>query len=129
MALITLYWVCLESAAPIATVDTVPDGATVRPSDRGVAWDEQMSVEVYVIRSRENGRRYAGITKSIGERLRTHARQETRAGQMLGRFEVIHREEFADYAAARRREKFFKSGQGRQWLDERFGVHRSNRDG
>ena len=41
---------------------------------------------------------------------------------MLGRFEVIHREEFPDHATARVREKFLKSGQGRKDLDERFPV-------
>jgi hypothetical protein len=30
----------------------------------------------------------------------------------------LHIEEFADYKSARKREKFLKSGQGREWLNE-----------
>jgi predicted GIY-YIG superfamily endonuclease len=60
------------------------------------------------------------ITARLGARLRTHARGSTKGGQQLKRFELIHREEFQDHAAARKREKFLKSGQGRAWLDEHF---------
>ncbi len=33
-------------------------------------------------------------------------------------FVLLHIEEFADYKSARKREKFLKSGQGREWLNE-----------
>jgi putative endonuclease len=78
-------------------------------------------VYLYVIRSREHRKRYVGIAADIGLRLREHARGGTKGGQQLGRFELIHRETFSSYAEARKREKFLKSGQGRRWLDERFG--------
>jgi hypothetical protein len=47
----------------------------------------------------------------------------------LGEFELIHRESFLDHGAAREREKFLKSGQGRKWLDSEYGVTRSARGG
>ena len=78
-------------------------------------------VYVYVLRSLEQGTRYVGITSELGPRLRTHARGSSKGGQQLGRFELIHREEFPDYQAARVREKFLKSGMGRAWLDSIFG--------
>ena len=78
-------------------------------------------VYVYVLRSLEQGTRYVGITSELGPRLRTHARGASKGGQQLGRFELIHREEFPDYQAARVREKFLKSGMGRAWLDSIFG--------
>ena len=31
---------------------------------------------------------------------------------------MVHEEKFADHEAARKREKFLKSGQGRKWLDQ-----------
>ncbi len=77
---------------------------------------------LYVIRSTVNGRRYVGITADLGARLRTHAGQSTKGGQLLQRFELIHTEQFPSYADARVREKFLKSGQGRAWLDARFGC-------
>ena len=81
-------------------------------------------VYVYVLRSLEKGSRYVGITASLGPRLRTHARGTTKGGQQLGTFELIHREEFSSYQEARAREKFFKSGQGRAWLDLCFETKR-----
>jgi len=78
-------------------------------------------VFVYVLRSREKNVRYVGITAKLGPRLRTHARGATRGGQQLGKFELIHQEEFSTYADARIREKYLKSGQGREWLDAYFG--------
>ena len=76
----------------------------------------------YVLRSVEHGTRYVRITSQLGPRLRTHARGASKGGQRLGSFELIHREEFPDYKAARVREKFLKSGAGRAWLDSVFGV-------
>jgi putative endonuclease len=78
-------------------------------------------VTVYVLRSLTRGIRYVGITSQIGTRLRAHARGESKGGQQLGPFELIHREEFPSYQEARGREKFLKSGIGRQWLDDTFG--------
>ena len=76
---------------------------------------------VYVLRSRKNGKRYVGISARLESRLRAHLRRTSKAGQQLGTFDLIHREEFPDYRAARTREKFLKSGQGRARLDAHFG--------
>jgi putative endonuclease len=78
-------------------------------------------VTVYVLRSLTCGIRYVGITSHVGARLRAHARGESKGGRQLGPFELIHREEFPSYQEARGREKFLKSGVGRQWLDDTFG--------
>ena len=78
-------------------------------------------IHVYVLRSLENGKRYVGITANIRARLRTHAQGPTRGGQQLGNFKLIHRERFSTYTEARAREKYLKSGSGRQWLDAQFG--------
>jgi hypothetical protein len=34
---------------------------------------------------------------------------------------VVHTELFADYKTARIRERYLKSGQGREWLDRSLG--------
>jgi len=42
----------------------------------------------------------------------------TKAGQLVDDFVVRFTEQFPDYQTAREREIFFKSGQGRKWLDD-----------
>ena len=78
-------------------------------------------IYVYVIRSLLNGKRYVGISARLGSRLRAHAAKKTKGGQQLGEFELVFTETHSSYAEARILEKFLKSGQGRQWLDEQLG--------
>ena len=78
-------------------------------------------IVLYVLRSESSGKRYVGITKSLQRRLGEHASRSTKAGQILGSAEVIYTESFADYKSARLREKYLKSGKGRQWLNNMFG--------
>jgi putative endonuclease len=75
-------------------------------------------ITVYVLRGA--ARRYVGITNDLARRLAEH-RGGSHSGKLIGDFVVLHTETFPDYATARSREKFLKSGQGRAWLDERFG--------
>ncbi len=77
-----------------------------------------MAATVYVIRGTTSGRRYVGITDDLPRRLREHSSRSTKAGQLLGDFELIYRESFPDHSSARRQERFLKSGQGRKWLDD-----------
>jgi predicted GIY-YIG superfamily endonuclease len=78
-------------------------------------------ITVYVIRSCSNGKRYVGITNNLSRRLVEHRCAKSAAGHLLGDFELLHTEEFPDYSLARRREQKLKSGQGREWLDKKFG--------
>ncbi|UCH34060.1 MAG: GIY-YIG nuclease family protein [Armatimonadota bacterium] len=77
-----------------------------------------MAVTLYVLRSRRNGKRYVGITNNLERRLREHRAAYSKAGQLLRDCCVLHTERFSDHAAARAREKYLKSGEGREWLDE-----------
>ena len=81
-------------------------------------------IYVYVLRSRQNGKRYVGITNNLERRVTEHRQGSTKGGQALGAFDVVMTEVHQDYKAARVREVFLKSGQGRKWLDE---VCRSTR--
>ncbi len=78
-------------------------------------------ITVYVIRSVSNGKRYVGITNDLSRRLLEHKSNQTAAGHLLGAFDLLWTEEFQDHLQARVREKELKSGQGRKWLDEKFG--------
>jgi putative endonuclease len=74
-------------------------------------------VTVYVIQGAK--KRYVGITNDLERRLEEH-RTRSHAGALIGDFVLIHSELFPDYAAARLREKFLKSGQGREWLNAKY---------
>jgi putative endonuclease len=63
------------------------------------------------------GKRYVGITNDLSRRLSEHRSGHSKAGQIIGKFTVIHTESFTDHKSARLREKFLKSGKGRKWLD------------
>ncbi len=73
-------------------------------------------VTVYVLKG-SKGKRYVGITNNLRRRLREHRSGKTKGGQVIGDFKVLLTEEYPDYTTARRRERFLKSGQGREWLD------------
>jgi putative endonuclease len=74
-------------------------------------------VVLYVLKGK-TGKRYIGITNNLSRRLREHRMKTTKAGQILESYSLLHTEEFPDYRAARKREIFLKSGQGRKWLDD-----------
>ena len=78
--------------------------------------DGQLMITVYVLQSRENGKKYVGITNDLQRRMREHRSAVSKAGQILGDFELIFTEEYGDYSSARKREKFLKSGKGRELL-------------
>ena len=74
-------------------------------------------ITIYVLQG--NTRRYVGITNDLPRRLHEHAKT-SHSGRLLGPFVVLHTEEAATYTEARAREKFLKSGQGRDWLAQRY---------
>ena len=74
-------------------------------------------ISVYVIEGGVSEKRYVGITNDLPRRLSEHRNNRSKAGQILGQFQLIHSEEFPDYPTARAREKFLKSGKGREWLN------------
>ena len=85
-------------------------------------------ITVYVLKG-ETGKRYVGITNDLPRRLSEHRSGATKAGQILGEFHVIHTEQFPSHPAARQRERFLKSGQGRKWLDQLEAGTRPARGG
>lgn len=76
-------------------------------------------VYIYVLQGMR-GKRYVGITKNLKRRLNEHRSGNTKGGQVIGEFQLIHSEELLNYAFAREREKYLKSGAGREWLDKRY---------
>jgi putative endonuclease len=74
---------------------------------------------VYVLRSQKNGKRYVGYTaKEIEVRLKEHNYGSNQWAKQNGPFELAYADEFSNKKEAIDWEKFLKSGQGRQCLDE-----------
>ena len=78
-------------------------------------------ITVYVIRGLETGKRYVGISNDVSRRLAEHRRGNAKGSRMIGAFELLHVEQYPDYPDARKRERYLKSGKGREWLDQKFG--------
>jgi len=72
-------------------------------------------ITVYVLQGKD--KRYVGITNNLIRRLAEHKSGHSRSAQIIGQFQLLHTEEFPDYNSARKREKFLKSGQGREFLN------------
>ncbi len=73
---------------------------------------------VYVLRSLKNGKRYVGSTgQDVTARLRQHNRGQNRWAAQNRPFELIRVEEYSTKTEAVRRERFLKTGVGRQELD------------
>ncbi len=73
---------------------------------------------VYVLRSLKNNYRYIGQTNNLEKRLEEHNLGMTKSIKFQLPFILEYTEEFKTRIEAIKREKFFKSGQGREWLDK-----------
>ena len=71
---------------------------------------------VYILRSQTTGRHYTGHTVNPTQRLGQHNHGITASTKNRGRWELVHQEVFTTRAEAMRREKFLKSGKGREEL-------------
>jgi putative endonuclease len=73
-------------------------------------------ITLYVLEGLTTRRHYVGITNNLERRLLEHKNGTSHSGRLIGPFRLLHTEFFQTYVAAREREKFLKSGQGREWL-------------
>lgn len=73
---------------------------------------------VYVLRSEKDGKCYTGITSDLKRRLAEHNRgkSSTPSTSFRGPFTMIYHETVPGRKFARQREKFLKSGAGREFI-------------
>jgi len=71
---------------------------------------------VYVLRSRANGTFYTGSTSDLTRRMGEHNADVSQSTKHRGPWDLIHHEEYESLAAAVRRERYFKTGKGRDEL-------------
>lgn len=73
---------------------------------------------VYVLKSLKNGKRYIGYTsKCVEKRLYEHNGGSNKFTRLNKPFILLHTEIFEKKSDATKREKFLKSGKGREFLD------------
>ena len=81
---------------------------------------------VYVLKSQKTGRRYVGSCEDLDDRFRRHNNAESKATKHGIPWTLVHSESFPTRAEAAARERYFKTGRGRDELN-RLGVERSPR--
>ena len=79
-----------------------------------------MNYYVYIIQSTKDNKFYTGITNDITRRLKEHCigKQSTPSTLHRGPFVLIYQEKCSTRKSARIREKFWKSGLGRDLRDK-----------
>ncbi|WP_299763396.1 GIY-YIG nuclease family protein [uncultured Dokdonia sp.] len=71
---------------------------------------------VYVLRSEVDGRLYKGLTQDIENRLREHNSGKMKSTKGYIPWVLVYQEKIETRVEARKREKYLKSGVGREFL-------------
>ncbi len=72
----------------------------------------------YVLRSVKTGRRYVGSCEDLAERVRRHNAGESKATKHGVPWILVRSESFMTRSEAALRERYYKTGRGRDELDE-----------
>ena len=80
---------------------------------------------VYVLRSEATGWHYVGHTSDLTQRVWQHNNGITKSTKNRGPWTLIHQEGLASKTEAMRRERFLKTGQGREELKRLLSAGRS----
>lgn len=75
-----------------------------------------MNFYVYVLVSEKDGHFYIGLSSNPQKRLESHNNGEVKSTKGRRPFRLVHQEKASCRAEARSREKFLKSGIGREYL-------------
>lgn len=71
---------------------------------------------VYVLKSENDNIRYIGLTNNLDRRLTEHNHGKVKSTKSRLSFKLVYLEEFESRSEAALREKFFKTGSGREFL-------------
>ena len=72
----------------------------------------------YVLRSKKSGRRYVGSCEDLDDRLDRHNAGESKATRHGAPWMLLRSETFGTRAEATRRERYYKTGRGREDLNK-----------
>ena len=71
----------------------------------------------YVLKSQKTGRRYVGSCENLEMRIRRYNLGHSKATRHGEPWTLLHSETFSNRADATRRERYYKSGRGRDEID------------
>ncbi len=74
----------------------------------------------YVLRSQKNGIIYKGSTENLEKRINYHNQGKVRFTSKYVPWELLITEEFATRYEALNREKWYKTGVGREWIKQQI---------
>ncbi len=77
-----------------------------------------MSYTVYILKSSKDSKRYVGYTENILRRLTEHKNGLVKSTKNRRPLDLIYTEGFENKSDAIARERFFKTGKGREYLDK-----------
>ena len=80
--------------------------------------DKNKSYFVYILKSEKDQKRYIGSTNNLHRRISEHNRGVVKSTKFRRPFKLVYQEQFETKAEAETREKFFKTGRGRQYIKE-----------
>jgi putative endonuclease len=72
---------------------------------------------VYVLKSTKTNRRYVGSCQDVDARLRRHNAGDTKSTRYGIPWRIVYREDFSTRLQSLQRERYFKTGRGRDELD------------
>ncbi|MFH1286961.1 MAG: GIY-YIG nuclease family protein [Candidatus Magasanikbacteria bacterium] len=75
---------------------------------------------VYVISSNVRKYIYVGITNNTQRRIGEHQKGKEKTTRPYRPFSILHIEVFSTRIEARKREKYLKSGSGKEWIKRNF---------
>jgi putative endonuclease len=76
---------------------------------------------VYVLQD-EKGKFYKGCTNNLVRRLREHKSWGARTTSMMGKLELVYKEEYSIFKEARAREVYLKTAAGRRFLKTKLRL-------
>jgi len=76
--------------------------------------------KVYVIKSKLKEWYYIGMTNDLKRRIYEHNLGKTKTTKSRKPYVLLHHESFKTRKEARKREKYLKSGIGREWIRNGF---------
>ncbi len=90
--------------------------AEYEPAGGGAHLIKHMKYYVYVLKSTVIDKHYVGFSTNVARRLRQHNAGKNRSTKPYRPYEILFFEEFDTKEKALSREKFLKSGQGREHI-------------
>ena len=75
---------------------------------------------VYVLRSTVNQNLYIGLTNNLERRIKEHNTGKNRSTKAYFPYNLLFSETFKTRPEARKREKFLKTGKGRDYIKEKW---------